>query len=97
MTSSSKAEDKLKRVHLFAAAKNTWQGTIIYRWPYSKVPPFVTGELDTESFKLINIDLKENQWNYRTGMSDFDDCMNDGNGSECSSIFDPTPCELENK
>ena len=53
MSSSSKAKDRLKRVDLFIAAKNTWQGTI-NTWPYSKVPPFVTGELDTESYKLIN-------------------------------------------
>ena len=96
MTSSSKAEDKLKKVQLFMAAKNTWQG-IIYEWPYSKVPPFVSGELDTESYKLNMIKFKENQWNWRSGKSDFDNCMNDDNDGECSSIFDPEPCEHQNK
>ena len=97
MTSSSKAEDKLKKVQLFFAAENTWQG-IISEWPYSKVPPFVSGELDTESYKLISIEIKkENQWNWRSGILDFDDCMNDGNASECSSIFDPIPCEHQNQ
>ena len=96
MTSSSKAEDKLKKAQLFFAAENTWQG-IIYEWPYSKVPPFVSGELDTESYKLNTIKFKENQWNWRSGKSDFDNCMNDGNDGECSSIFDPKPCEHQNK
>ena len=97
VTSSSKTKDKLKKVHLFVASKNTWQGIITYRWPYSKVPPIVTGQLDTESYKLMNIDLKENQWNFRTGKSDFDDCMKNDNASECSSIFDPTPCESQSE
>ena len=97
VTSSSKAEDKLKRVHLFMAAENTWQGTI-HKWPYSKVPPHITGELDTESYKLISIEIKkENQWNWRSGKSDFDNCMNDDNDGECSSIFNPEPCEHQNK
>ena len=78
------------------AAKNTWQGTI-YKWPYSKVPQFVTGELNTESYKLFFIELKENQWNWRSGISDFDDCLNDGNTSECSSIFHPMPCDHQNR
>ena len=95
-TSSSKAEDKLKKVQLFFAAENTWQG-IISEWPYSKVPPFVTGELDTESYKLNSINFKENQWNWRSGISNFDNCMDDDKDGECSSIFDPKPCEHQNK
>ena len=79
------------------ASNNTWQGTIIKRWPYSKVPPLVTGEFNTESYKFITIDLKENQWNYRTGISNFDNCMNEYISSKCSSIFDPAPCEHQNK
>ena len=97
VTSSSKTEDRLKRIHLFSASNNTWQGINIYRWPYDKVPPHVTGEFDTESYKFISIDLKENQWNYRTGISDFDNCMNDYHSRKCSSIFDPAPCEHQNK
>ena len=95
-TSSSKAEDRLKRVDLFMAAKNTWQGTI-HKWPYSKVPPFVTGDLDTKSYKLISIELNENEWNWRSGISDFDNCMDDYKATKCSSIFDPKPCEQQNK
>ena len=97
VTSSSKREDRLKRIHLFSASKNTWQGTIIYRWPYGKVPPHVTGEFDTKLYKFISIDLKENQWNWRTGNSDFDNCMNDYHSEKCSSIFDPAPCEHQNR
>ena len=37
VSSSSKTKDRLKRVDLFMAAENTWQGTI-HKWPYSKVP-----------------------------------------------------------
>ena len=95
VSSFSKAKDRLKRVDLFIAAKNTWQGTI-NTWPSSKVPPLVTGELDTESYKLINIYLKENQWNWRTGISDFDNCMDDYNATNCLSIFDPKSCEHQN-
>ena len=97
VTTSSKAEDMLKKIHLFMASNNTWQGTIFLRWPYSKVPPLVTGKFDTESYKFITIDLKENQWNYRSGISNFDDCMNEYNSSKCSSIFDPALCEYQNK
>ena len=95
MSSSSKAKDRLRRVDLFIAANNTWPGTIS-TWPSSKVPPVVTGELDTESYKLINIHLRENQWHWRTGISDFDNCMDDYNTTKCSSIFDPKPCERQN-
>ena len=97
VTSSSKTEDRLKKIHLFVASNNTWQGSIIVRWPYSKIPPLVTGEFDTESYKFITIDLKENQWNYRSGVSDFDDCMNEHNSSKFLSIFDPALCEYQNK
>ena len=45
----------------------------------------------------MNIDLKENQWNWRTGISDFNNCMNDDKAGGCSSIFDPMPYEHQNR
>ena len=91
--SSKLGMDKLKKVDLFIAAKNTWQGTIGKGWPYSKIPLVASGAFSTEVTNIINIGIEENLWNYRDGKDDFDDCMRDQPKDKCVSIFDPRPLE----
>ena len=89
--SSNLGTDKLTKVDLFIAAENTWQGTIGYGWPYSKIPLTASGAFSTELVNTINVDLEENIWNYRDGKDNFDDCMNNLHMNNCASIFDPRP------
>ena len=89
--SSNLGTDKLTKVDLFIAAENTWQGTIGYGWPYSKIPLTAIGAFSTELVNTINVDLEENIWNYRDGQDNFDDCMNNLHMNKCASIFDPRP------
>lgn len=79
------------------AAENTWQGISFNSWPYSKVPQFISGKFATELYKIIFIDFEENEWNYRDGKRDFNDCIDTHDDSECASIFDPRPHKYKNK
>ena len=91
ISSSNLGIDKLDKVDLFIAAENTWQGTIGFGWPYSKIPLSVSGDFSTEIVNVINVDIEENIWNYRDGNDNFDDCMNSLPMKKCASIFDPRP------
>ena len=93
--SSNLETDKLKKVDLFIAAENTWQGTIGYGWPYSKIPLTASGAFLKDLISVNYVDLEENIWHYRDGKDDFDDCMNGLQINKCASIFDPRP--LKNK
>ena len=89
--SSNLGTDKLNKVDLFIAAENTWQGTIISDWPYSKIPFAASGVFSTNLISIVNVDLEENVWNYRDGKENIDECMNGLNTNPCASIFDPRP------
>ena len=95
ISSSASSVDKLENLLFFIASDNTWQGVVINDWPYSNTPPLVRGVFSTETRSEISVDLDENMWKYREGVSDFDECMNDGLNDqpmkECVSIFDPRP------
>ena len=89
--SSTSGVDRLEKLHFYIASDNTWQGVIMNKWPYSKTPMLVSGIFSTESISAAFVELDENIWKYRKGMSDFDECMNDQPLQECISIFDPRP------
>ena len=89
ISSSNLGTDKLNKVDLFIAAENTWQGTIGFGWPYSKIPFSVSGAFSTETVNVISVDLEENIWNYRDGNDNFEHCMNSLPMNKCASIFDP--------
>ena len=89
--SSELGMDKLKKVDLFIASENTWQGTIGLGWPYSKIPLVASGAFSTDVANIINIAIEENIWNYRDGKDDFDDCMSGQHKGKCVSIFVPRP------
>ena len=91
ISSSNVGADKLNKVNLFIASENTWQGTIGYGWPYSKIPFSASGAFSTEIVDVINVDLEENIWNYRNGKYNFEDCMNSLHMNKCASIFDSRP------
>ena len=89
-SSTSSGVDKLERLYFYVASDNTWQGVIMNNWPYSKTPLFVNGVFSTETVSSIWVELDENVWKYREGISDFDECM-DHQSKQCISIFDPSP------
>ena len=89
-SSTSSGVDKLEKLYFYIASDNTWQGVIMNNWPYSKLPLFVTGFFSTETISSIRVELDENVWKYREGISDFDECMNH-QPKQCISILDPSP------
>ena len=89
-SSISSGVDKLEKLYFYIASDNTWQGVIMNSWPYSKTPLFVSGVFSTETVSSIWVELDENVWKYREGISDFDECM-DRQSKQCISIFDPSP------
>ena len=91
VSSSILGSDKLQKVNLFISAENTWQGTIINDWPYSKIPFAVSGVFFTNLISIVNVDLEENVWNYRDGNENIDECMSGLSTNPCASIFDPKP------
>ena len=94
ISSSTSGVDKLERILFYIASDDTWQGVIINDWPYSNTPLLVMGVFSTEITSLISVDLGQNIWKYRKGISDFNECMNtmyDQPMQECISIFDPRP------
>ena len=89
--SSTSGLDKLEKLNFYIASDNTWQGVIMNKWPYSNTPMLVSGVFSTETFSSVIVELDENIWKYRKGLSDFDECMNDQPMQKCISIFDPRP------
>ena len=87
-SSTSSGVDKLENLDFYIASDNTWQGVVIDDWPYSKIPYVVRGAFSTETTTSIYVELEENIWKYREGISDFDECMNDQPMQNCKSIFD---------
>ena len=84
--------DKLKKMNLFIATEETWQGVIGKTWPYSKFPLALSGKFQTKVMDIHFAWIEENDWKFLEGKTDFDECMDDDNQSQnCVSIFDPRP------
>ena len=88
MTTYVQGVDQLKGFKLMIASSNTWQGLVYDKWPYKKVPPIFTGELNSLLIAQIELELEESVWNYRNGEDDFDLCMKANETNQCESIFD---------
>ena len=88
MTTYVQGVDQLKGFKLMIASSNTWQGLVYDKWPYKKVPPIFTGELNSLLIAQIELELEESVWNYRNGEDDFDLCMKGNETKQCESIFD---------
>ena len=91
VSSSTLGVDKIEKLDFYVASDNTWQGVIINNWPYSNTPLLVRGVFSTKTTSAIFVDMDENIWKYRKGISDFDECMNNQPMPECVSILDPRP------
>ena len=61
--------DEIKKINLWIAANNTWQGIMNNEWPYSQIPPVISGDYSLDTSKFIHINLEEHIWKYRTGQS----------------------------
>ena len=88
MTTYVTGVDQLKGFKLMIASSNTWQGLVYDKWPYKKVPPIFTGELNSLLIAQVELELEESVWNYRNGEDDFDLCMKGNETYYCESIFD---------
>ena len=91
--------DKLKKVHLFIASKNTWQGVILNDWPYSQVPLKITKDFKQGITKMYDVMLKEDVWHQIKGHENFDNCINNykPEPENCLSIFYPRSHQNENR
>ena len=59
VTSNSEGDDKLTKVNLMVAGKNTWQGIIWDVWPYDQVPLKIGKELTPGYADIYVVKLKE--------------------------------------
>ena len=94
--SSIQGLDKLEKINLMIAATDTWQGIVGSRWPYSKVPPIISGSFSDTILNSNTIDIEENVFKYLEGKGDFSECMMDFQRTNCKSIFDPGPKNNQN-
>jgi hypothetical protein len=96
--SSLQETNKLTKVNLIVAAKNTWQGIILNDWPYNQVPLKIGKEIVSEHQTIYDIKLKEELWKNLEGYDEFDDCMNELDSLQgCISMFEPQTRHNENR
>ena len=96
--SSLQETDKLTKVNLIVAAKNTWQGIILNDWPYNQVPLKIGKEMVSGYSNIYDIKLKEELWKNLEGYDEFDDCMNELDSVQgCISMFEPETHQNENR
>ena len=90
--------DKLTKVSLMIAAKNTWQGIIFNDWPYNQVPLKIGKHMVSGYSNMYDIQLKEELWKNLEGYDEFDDCMNELDSLQgCISMFEPQTRHNENR
>ena len=98
VTSNSKGDDKLTKVNLMVAGKNTWQGIISDVWPYDQVPLKIGKDMRPGYSDIYDIKLKEELWKNLEGHNEFDDCMNELDSVQgCISMFEPQTHRTENR
>ena len=82
--------DKLTKVNLMIAAKNTWQGIIFNDWPYNQVPLKIGKHMVSGYSNMYDIKLEEELWKNLEGHKEFDDCMKELDFEPgCISMFEP--------
>jgi hypothetical protein len=90
--------DRLTKVNLMVAAKNTWQGIILNDWPYNQVPLKIGKDLVSRYANIYDIKLKEELWKNLEGHDEFDDCINNLDFEQgCISMFEPQTHQTENR
>ena len=93
ITTSDQGNDNLQGIHLFMAAKNTWQGAITEDWPYNNIPQKLKSNFKQNFTHYYPTNLREDVWKYLEGQSDFDHCLGQARynkefgGIHCDSIF----------
>ena len=90
--------DRLTKVNLMVAAKNTWQGIILNDWPYNQVPLKIGKDMVSRYANIYDIKLKEELWKNLEGYDEFDYCMNNLDFEQgCISMFAPQTHRNENR
>ena len=98
MNSNLEGMDRLTKVNLMVAGKNTWQGIISNVWPYNQVPLKIAKDMRPGYSEIYNIKLKEELWKKLEGHGKFDDCMNNLDFKQgCISMFEPQRNQNENR
>ena len=90
--------DKLTKVNMMIAAKNTWQGIILNDWPYNQVPLKIVKDMVPGFSSIYNIKLKEESWKNLEGHDEFDNCIMELDFEQgCISMFEPQTHQNENR
>ena len=98
VNSNLEGMDRLTKVNLMVAAKNTWQGIILNDWPYNQVPLKIGKDMVSKYANIYDIKLKEELWKNLEGYDEFDDCMNELDSVQgCISMFEPQTHQNENR
>ena len=98
VNSNLEGMDRLTKVNLMVAGKNTWQGIISNVWPYNQVPLKIAKDMRPGYSEIYDIKLKEELWKKLEGHGKFDDCMNNLDFKQgCISMFEPQRNQNENR
>ena len=98
VNSNLEGMDRLTKVNLMVAAKNTWQGIILNDWPYNQVPLKIGKELVSRYSNIYDIKLREQLWKNLEGYDEFDECINNLDFEQgCISMFEPQTHQNENR
>ena len=97
LNSNPQGIDKLTKVNLMVAAKNSWQGIIFNDWP-TKVPLKIGKGMVSGYSNIYDIRLKEKLWKNLEGHDEFDDCMDKLDFEQgCISMFELQTHQNENR
>ena len=98
VNSNLEGMDRLTKVNLMVAAKNTWQGVILNDWPYNQVPLKIGKDMVSKYANIYDIKLKEELWKNLEGYDEFDECINNLDFEQgCISMFEPQTHQNENR
>ena len=98
VNSNLEGMDRITKVNLMVAAKNTWQGIILNDWPYNQVPLKIGKDMVSRYANIYDVKLKEAKRKNLEGHNEFDDCMNNHDFEQgCISMFEPQTHHNENR
>ena len=94
--------DKLKKMNLYVAATNTWQGVVYGSWANTKNPLNIIGDFNdglANSINIYYVPIEETERSHLKGIDDYSQCIDqkDSIGQSCKSIFHPNSYKYENK
>ena len=94
--------DKLKKMNLYVAATNTWQGVVYGSWANTKNPLNIIGDFNDGLANSINIyfvPIEVTEWTYMNGHGNYSQCLEEQEliSKSCKSIFHPKSFKFESR